>query len=38
MSHTCRIELDGTSHDFPVVEGTENELAIDISKLRDTTG
>ncbi|MBL8932756.1 MAG: citrate synthase [Kineosporiaceae bacterium] len=38
MSHTCRIELDGTSYDFPVVEGTENELAIDISKLRDTTG
>ncbi|MFN8079854.1 MAG: citrate synthase [Kineosporiaceae bacterium] len=38
MSHTCRIELDGTSHDFPVIEGTENELAIDISKLRDTTG
>ena len=31
MSHTCRIELDGKSHDFPVVEGTENELAIDIS-------
>ncbi|MDG4604623.1 MAG: citrate synthase, partial [Candidatus Contendobacter sp.] len=38
MSHTCRIELDGKSHDFPVVEGTENELAIDISALRDRTG
>ena len=38
MSHTCRIELDGQSHDFPVVEGTENELAIDISALRDRTG
>jgi len=38
MSHTCRLELDGTSYDLPVVEGTENELAIDISKLRDTTG
>ncbi|MEI2619579.1 MAG: citrate/2-methylcitrate synthase [Candidatus Nanopelagicales bacterium] len=38
MSHTCRIELDGKSHDFPVVEGTENELAIDISTLRDRTG
>ena len=35
MSHTCRIELDGKSHDFPVVEGVENELAIDISVLRD---
>jgi citrate synthase len=38
MSHTCRIELDGQSHDFPVIEGTENELAIDISALRDRTG
>ena len=38
MSHTCRIELDGKSHEFPVVEGTENELAIDISALRDRTG
>jgi citrate synthase len=38
MSHTCRIELDGKFHDFPVVEGTENELAIDISTLRDRTG
>mgnify|MGYP001487042008 CR=1 FL=1 len=38
MSHTCRIELDGQSYDFPVVEGTENELAIDISALRDRTG
>ena len=38
MSHTCRIELDGQSHDFPVVEGTENELTIDISALRDRTG
>ncbi|MCO5761483.1 MAG: citrate synthase [Chromatiaceae bacterium] len=38
MSHTCRIELDGKSHDFPVVEGTENELAINISALRDRTG
>ena len=38
MSHTCRIELDGKSHEFPVVKGTENELAIDISNLRDRTG
>ena len=38
MSHTCRIELDGKSHEFPVVKGTENELAIDISALRDRTG
>ncbi|MFO1371472.1 MAG: citrate synthase [Candidatus Competibacteraceae bacterium] len=38
MSHTCRIELDGEFHDFPVVQGMENELAIDISTLRDRTG
>ena len=34
MSQTCRIELDGKSLEFPVVEGTENERAIDISTLR----
>ncbi|HYO86838.1 MAG TPA: citrate synthase [Dermatophilaceae bacterium] len=38
MTHTCRIELDGTSYEMPVVKGTEHELAIDISKLRDKTG
>jgi citrate synthase len=38
MSHTCRIELDGQSYEFPTVEGTENELAIDVSALRDRTG
>jgi citrate synthase len=38
MSHTSRIELDGRQFDLPVVEGTEHELAIDISKLRDQTG
>lgn len=38
MSHTCRIELDGRQYDLPVVEGTEQELAIDISRLRDQTG
>jgi citrate synthase len=38
MTRSCTIELDGQTHEFPVVEGTENELAIDISKLRDRTG
>ena len=38
MSHTCRIELDGQSYEFPTVEGTEHELAVDISVLRDRTG
>ncbi len=38
MSQTCRIELDGQSYEFPTVEGTERELAVDISALRDRTG
>ncbi|AKT51023.1 citrate synthase [Arsenicicoccus sp. oral taxon 190] len=38
MSHTARLELDGKSYDLPVVEGTEHELGIDISKLRSDTG
>jgi citrate synthase len=38
MTRTCRIELDGRTYELPVVEGTEHELAIDISRLRDQTG
>ena len=38
MSEIAKIELDGKTFEFPVIEGTENEKAIDISKLRDTTG
>jgi citrate synthase len=38
MSHTCHIKLDGRRYDLPVVEGTEHELAVDISQLRDQTG
>jgi citrate synthase len=38
MTHTCRIELDGQQYDFPVVEGTEHELGIDITRLREHTG
>jgi citrate synthase len=38
MNHTCRLELDGCQHDLPVVEGTEHELGIDVSRLRDRTG
>ena len=38
MSNVAKIELDGTVYEFPVVVGSENEKAIDISKLRDTTG
>jgi len=38
MSETAKIELDGKVYELPVIEGTENEKAIDISKLRDLSG
>jgi citrate synthase len=38
MSQVAKIELEGNVYEFPVVVGSENEKAIDISKLRDTTG
>ena len=38
MSETAKIELGGTTYEFPVIEGTENEKAIDISNLRAATG
>ena len=38
MSEIAKIELEGKVYEFPVVEGTENEKAIDITKLRQVTG
>lgn len=38
MSRTVELIIEGKSYTFPVIEGTENELAIDISDLRDKTG
>lgn len=38
MSKTAIVEIDGKRFELPVVEGTENEQAIDINKLRDLTG
>jgi citrate synthase len=38
MSEIAKIELGGQVFEFPVIEGTEKEKAIDISKLRDMTG
>jgi citrate synthase len=35
---TARLEYNGQSWELPVVEGTEKELGIDISDLRDKTG
>ena len=38
MSEVARLELDGKIYELPVIIGSENEKAIDISKLRDLTG
>lgn len=38
MGETAKIELEGKVYEFPVIEGTENEKAIDISALRSKTG
>lgn len=38
MSENAEIRFRGQSWEFPVVEGTEHEKGIDISKLRDRTG
>lgn len=38
MSETAKIILDGKEYELPVVTGSENEKAIDITKLRDLTG
>ncbi len=38
MSKTAIIELDGKRYEFPVIVGSENEVAIDIEKLRAVSG
>ncbi len=38
MAKTAELIIDGKSYTFPIIVGTENEMAIDISELRDKTG
>ena len=38
MGEIAKLELNGVVYEFPVIEGTENEKAIDISALRGKTG
>ena len=38
MSKSAILEIDGKKYEFPVYVGTENEVAIDIEKLRGATG
>jgi citrate synthase len=38
MSETAKLILDGKTYELPIITGTENEKAIDISNLRAETG
>ncbi|WP_258097096.1 citrate synthase [Marinoscillum pacificum] len=38
MSNTAEIKVDGKSYELPLIEGSEQEKAIDISKLRAESG
>ncbi|PKP39392.1 MAG: citrate (Si)-synthase [Bacteroidetes bacterium HGW-Bacteroidetes-15] len=38
MSNTATIEINGKKYELPIITGTENEVAIDISKFRDLSG
>jgi citrate synthase len=38
MSKIAVLELEGKKYEFPVIVGSENEVAIDINKLRDVSG
>ncbi|MFT5216636.1 MAG: citrate synthase [Glaciecola sp.] len=38
MSKTATLEYNGKKHEFPLVTGTENEVAMDINSLRSATG
>jgi citrate synthase len=38
MSEKAKLQLDGKTHELPIVTGTEGEKAVDISTLREATG
>ena len=38
MSETVKLSIENKTYELPVIEGSENEKAIDISKLRSQTG
>jgi citrate synthase len=38
MTKMAKLELDGKTYELPIIEGSENEKAIDITSLRGTTG
>lgn len=38
MSRIATLEIDGKKYEFPITVGTENEVAVDISSFRSSTG
>lgn len=38
MNETAQLSINGTTHEYPVITGTENEKAIDLRNLRSQTG
>ena len=38
MANNATLEYKGKKYEFPVIEGTENELAIDIKTMRADSG
>jgi citrate synthase len=38
MSKIAKLEIEGKVYELPIVIGSENEMSIDISKLRDSSG
>ncbi|REG85266.1 citrate synthase [Winogradskyella sediminis] len=38
MSDKATLEINGEKYEFPVITGTENEVAIDVKSLRNATG
>jgi citrate synthase len=38
MAKTAQLTIDGKTYEFPLVEGTENEVGIDIGELLEKTG
>ena len=38
MSDVAKLIIDGNEYELPIIEGTEHERGIDISKLRATSG
>ena len=38
MSKSATLQLDGKTFELPIIEGTEGEKALDITRLRQQTG